>query len=193
MSFYRVRTVHTGLVGAPYLTTHYFKNDTDNEAQNCADLVQQFWADLAPRIRNTNSAKVDNVVQVVQETTGNIIEESVVITVAIPGTASAVAEWSAKQGLLALKTSTFVDGKRLQGRLFIPGVVAGDGEQAPAAPYLNTLQLGGNSLIEDSGLNGTPWAVVRRHKNDPFVPGSIAAVESVTPRPYWAVLRSRRQ
>lgn len=192
MSYYLVRTVHTGLAGSPYLSTHYFQNLADGEAQNCADLVSAFWDDLKTVVDSGNTSLVSNVVQVVQETTGNIIEESIVITAGVTGTNSGTEEWTAKQGVLGFRTTTFIDGKRLYGRTYIPGVPGSAGEQVPTTGYRTVLTTAGNNLVADSGTNGTPLCAVRRPKEDPFVPGAIAPITSCKPSLQWGVLRSRR-
>lgn len=192
MPFYRVRTVHSGLVGGPYLSTHYFDATSDGTQQDAATLVESFWDDLKAIIAIPNAMNVENVVQTVQETTGNIINEQPVTTVTLNGTNPNNTEWTAKQGVLSFRTNSFVGGRRLYGRTFVPGVCGGSGEQQPVQAYIDAMTFAGQELIDNSNEINCPMVAVRRPKEAPFTPGAMAPMVSATGRNVWGVLRSRR-
>lgn len=192
-TFYRVRTVTTGLAGGPYLTTMNFNAESGATAEDAVTMVEAFWVGARSEIQSAARINIDSIVQKVDTATGNIVAETSAPTGEITGNNGSAAEWTAKQGLIAWQSSTFVSGKRLQGRTFIFGVNASSGEQVPVALYRNNLSLAANSLIVDSTAAEVQLLAVRRPNEITGAPGIAEYVTGAIVRPYWAMLRSRRQ
>lgn len=188
--FYRVRCVHTGLPGSPYLSTFSFDVGDGALAQSVVDLVGGFWTGIADRMTTTNTVRAIEEVEVVDESTGDITNTIPVTSFNISGTSGGAAEWTAKQGVLKLRTNTYRAGRRVQGRVFIPAVPSGLGEQVPAGNYVSAISVAGAGLVEDSESNGTPLVVFSRPVGTREGVTSIVTVASCWNQ--WGVLKSRR-
>lgn len=200
MPFYRVRAVWNGLDGAPYLSTFNFDASGSSNASEVAECATSFLSGLAIIVGASARYQVQREIQTVNETTGEIIDEEYSDQDVIQGNAGGTAEWSAKQGLLSFRTQQFYNGRGIRGRMFVPGVPTNSGEQVPTQTYLN--QLGGTAseFLVNAAAIDAPLVVYSRPREASAGPppvvartGGIARISSVTARPYWAVLRSRRQ
>lgn len=190
--FYRVRCDHSGLPGGPALSVFNFGIGDGANPQSVAQLVGDFWAAARNGMGSPWAVNIENEVEIVDEATGDVTATS---NVAIAGvTAGGTGfEWSAKQGLLALRTSTYRGGRRVQGRLFIPGVAGETGEQVPTQAYRTIIDNAASGMLDDADSNGTPWGVYSRPTTGtPARAGQLSPIQSTITRSYWAVLRSRR-
>lgn len=190
--FYRVRTVHSGLAGSPYLSTFNFAVDSGLDPNTAADWVNDFWDGIKGFMASGNTATTAGEVEVVEETTGFIQETLPITTFSVAGTSGGAPEWTAKQGNLRLRTGTYTEGRRVQGRLYIPGVPSGLGEQTPASNYVSQVNVAANTLRIAASNGGNDWSVFSRPRQTPARAGSISSITSAGIRPQWAVLRSRR-
>lgn len=182
----RVRVTWTG-PSSPLLSTHYFTPDIENAASAtaCHVAVATFW--------NTVRAVIaDDFVYTVQPaiaqmgTDGQITGELIASNVA-----SAVGQDAGDplpfqtQGEVALLTSAFSAGRRLQGRLFIPGPTETSNTQgAPTSAYISTVNGALQTYVADA-TNVDPEVWSRAHSVS-------AGVTSGIVRSGWRVLRSRR-
>lgn len=205
MSLMRVRVVGTGWTGAPGLATHYFRSLLDGEAdaELCVDRVHAAYTDAADLWPLDVNWQVSGDVDVINETSGEIISTW------SPGPPAVVLGGAADTSRMAIatallvrwNTSTFLAGRRVQGRTFISPLYSQmvDGVGTPTETARG-LGVAFGAALMDEGATDLPLVVWRRHRDaDPdHVPpiterdGEIAPVTSVTVPDKFAVLRSRR-
>lgn len=185
----RVRTTWTAPVGGPYLSTHYFSGLEDpTHAQTVATRIGDFWTSVSDVLAEEAAWAVEATVDALDEATGTLTD-SFAVTPAngagllsnghfLPAAAQALVRWN---------TSQIVNGKRVRGRTFIPGIgenfnddgmftSAGIGIVLPAAQLLT-----GNELVV--------W-----HRPTLLNPsgGVAVSVDSASVWNQFAVLTSRR-
>lgn len=197
MPMLRVTTVHNGLPGSPYLTTFHFRNDGGEVNQDIISAVDQFWESCNTSIANGNSAVTQGLVLQVNEVNGDLIGEFSGAPATALGTDSASDTWTAKQGILKLRTVEFNDGSRIQGRIFIPGVTTDSGIQVPDSAYKADVEGAAALLQTGSATLGLPWCIWRRPRlaqpdGTPARAGTFGDVTQGIVSDQWGVLRSRR-
>lgn len=186
MGLYRVRTVITGLSGAPYLSTIFFYDSTTSQttANAAATKVVNFWTAGAARMVNTTAWAVQSSVDEL-DTAGNLTAfwtASTATNGAGSGTGSLAP--TAVQGLLRIETGQVQSGRRVRGRIFLPGVNNSDQTNgSPSATYRSSWNTAANSLLAAGAPRLVVWS--RAHAV------AIDAVSAST-QGYFAVLRSRR-
>lgn len=198
MPIIRVRTEWTGLVAGGGLSTHYFTQVGDPSAEDFKGVVQDFWNACGPQITNECVYRVLGEMDIIDETTGDLVG-SLTTTDEAPtaGTSTEDNQPPATQTLLRLRTGAVVAGRRLQGRLFIPGPPRnGTGDTTvPTTASRAAYQNAAAALITATTGIG-PWVVWSRPvSGNPTVPdraGSTAAVVNGSVWDKYAVLRSRR-
>lgn len=188
----RVTTTMTGLAGAPYYSTQYFGGTTSGEALAAADAVWEFWGDLVGLITAGLSMTVAPEVDLINANTG-LVEDTFPSgsPAAVVSTGNAPLP-KATQGLLRLRTGSFIAGRRIQGRIFIPAL-ANDAQLGgvPSGAFLTGLQSAGDALaLAAVGAGGL--VVWHRPTTTGGSDGVDAVVTSVSPWTQFAVLRSRR-
>jgi len=88
------------------------------------------------------------------------------------------------QGLINWHTLSFVAGREIRGRTFIPGPSESDSSAGiPTAAYQLILQNAANALVAESTANLFVWSKKL---------ATIAEASSASVAPGWRVLRSRR-
>jgi hypothetical protein len=95
------------------------------------------------------------------------------------------------QGLVRIGTNTVVNGRRLRGRLFIPGPGEGDNDTGgtPSSGYTTAVTSAFAGLLTVGATTSLP---VVWHRPGPGGAGASSLWTSVTTAPTWSVLRSRR-
>jgi hypothetical protein len=95
------------------------------------------------------------------------------------------------QGLCRLGTSSVVDGRRLRGRLFLPGTTEAqnDTNGLPVSAYTTGIVSSFGSILSPGATASAP---VVWHRPQAGAGGVSAAITSVAAAPTWSVLRSRR-
>jgi hypothetical protein len=151
-----------------------------------------FWNTWGPHIGTGISIDFDPICLAIEASTG-------VLTGAFAGTdpttvvGGAVGDLLPRQtqGLLRLNTSTVIGGRRVRGRLFIPGALESDNSSAqPTGTYLSDLNVAAATLL---AAGATASSLVVWHRPTPGVGGGASpAVTGVSAAPTWSVLRSRR-
>lgn len=180
MAIWRIRVEMTGVPGAPYLATHYF-NAALAGAQESADAVQAFWAQLDAQMHSALTWQIESDVAQLDQATGDITELDSVTTAGGAGTGGSVGMPSATQGLIRWRTGQFVGGREIRGRTFVPGMVQANGEEAPVPGWMDNAASAANTLRQEPGF--CIWS-----KTHGLAPG--VQVSSVWTQ--WAVLRTRR-
>lgn len=188
MGIYRVRTQFTGLSGGPYLSTMYFAASPSPdvvEAQAAATDVAAYWNAIDAELDLKLSWSTLGEVALIDEVTGNLTNSYGVVTASGAGAKSGDSIAPFTQALCRWSTATFIAGRRVQGRTFVPGMteVNTTANGAPAAVLTNLITTAGNALIASANSGLVVWS----RKN-----GSIALVTACSAWNQYAVLRSRR-
>lgn len=184
----RVRTLLTGLVQGGGLCTHFFRAEENEDPDVAIALVNNFWEAARSAMTNQITIQVSNQVDLIDG--AGTLEQGLVggTVVSKNGGAAGAALPAQTQGLLRLNTPTVVAGRRLRGRMFIPGPVSGPegGVTVPGPDYQGDLTAAGNALVDASEVEAMRWVVWSR-KN-----ASYAPITGVSVWGKYAVLRSRR-
>lgn len=182
----RVTGVFTGTPGSPMYNQLYFGGDTSGEAAAAANAADSFWGHLQNALDTRLEYTTGGEVEQVDPATGQIVDVHTITpqTVSFSGTGEPLPP--ATQGLLRLRTNNFVNGRRIRGRIFIPGVtelMTVDGQVITATQTLFTDA--GNLLITNgAGAGGLIVYSPTHHQEAPVV--------AVSPWSQFAVQRSRR-
>lgn len=187
----RVSTTMTGVQGAPFNSTHHFGGEDQTEAIAAADAIRAFWLALVPNFASGLSIQVNSEVEVVDEATGQTTGTFEHTTAAVPVGGSVAPLAAATQGLLRWRTATFIAGRRLQGRTFIPKPPStfNAAPGVPSGTYQANLLTAANALL--AGDTAAGGLVVYSRPTDAR-PGASAPVVAASAWNQWAVLRSRR-
>lgn len=185
---YRVVTEWTGLPGMPAYTNLHFEGGSDPaEAQAVADLVEALWTSLNPIVNTAATALVLPDVQQIDPASGAVLNSYGVTTAPVEMNGSGNLQPFASQGLVRLRTNSYVGGREVRGRVFMPGTMdTSDLNGTPNPVYTNALVTAFSLLVTDAAELSTPlvvWSPTR---------GVNAAVQTVSAWNQWAVLRSRR-
>lgn len=184
MAMYRVRCQLSGsLITGPAVSTFWF-DQAGGTAQQAVTAVQAFWESLDNHVQESINIASEPDVAFVDETTG---ETTGYITTTPFSDAGETAQANTSrdtQGIVQLRTGTFVGGKEVRGRIFIPGVPAGDVTNGmPASGYKTALTTAGDALV----ANATSlWVVYSRVHHDMY------PVAGTTVPSYFGSLRTRR-
>lgn len=212
MSLFRVRVNLTGFSGAPGLSTYYAiatgVADQAQSAENWANRVAQFWASLVgPDSINTMftdrfTASIEQVVDVIEETTGNLLAQHAVTTTPTSATGQTAGGQApnATNLLLKLNTDGIVNNRPVRGRIFIgPTKEEADLDGTPTTTLTSKLNSAAAAELiatPDPALNQPFFAVWSRpFDGSPTVParqGSEHQVTFTTVPDFWAIQRSRR-
>lgn len=180
-----VKTVWSGVAGSPYYTTLNFAGTPDlAEAAVVHDRVADMWAEFDTWIHSGNVWTVQPEVNFLDVATGEVTETFIVPEVSGNGADAADQLPRATQGLITWLTGTFVGGRQIKGRTFLPGPceTSNDAAGRPLAAYKDNVAVIGTRLV----VQPNPLVVYSpTHLTAPAVSGYTVGAE-------WAVLRSRR-
>lgn len=182
-TFYRVRTIFSGVQGAPWLSTLYFGSGAGT-AQQAANAVGLFWGDVDSRMATTVVWATEAEVVTINEVDGKPVSSTATTPVTGAGAGAAAQLPIVTQGLLRLRTGAFPNGREVKGRIFIPGLTENDNDLGvPGAPIQNVVNAAAATLV---GTGTASWFVMSRANSLAF------EVTSATMAPYWSYLRTRR-
>lgn len=184
----RVRTVFTGVPGTPWYSNLYFTGTTAENASTAHDLVAGFWAAVAPLMISDIDYVVESEVLSIDPATGDAIVAF--NRTAATGSGGSATEWMplATQALIRLRTGVFVDGRRVNGRVFVGGLTeAANDYSSPTSTVITTLTTAAEGMLGIGEPPEAPALGVWTKKN-----GNIFPVNSVSVWEQFAVLRSRR-
>lgn len=181
---YRVRTQLAGGSGASQVSTMFFSSAGSETAQDAATAVRTFWSGLADYISSAYTASVESDVFLIDQVTGEPTGiESVTVTPVACTQSSDALPW-ATQGLVRWTTGTFINGRQVRGRTFIPGPCESTNTAGvPTALYLSTVQSVAATFLSTTGV--TPVIYSRKNHSGWPVLGRSTWNK-------WAELRSRR-
>lgn len=181
---YRYRVNHLGIAGTPYLSTFYFRLSGTN-SQAAAAAVQTFFTSTAQRRHTDLVSQGDSVMDILSPITGTLTGYAAVDTWQVSSTGSGSQGAHATQGLLRLSTNAVVGGRRVEGKMFLPGIRQGDMASTglPNTTYRTDYDDAAAVLIADADVDWVVWS----RKN-----GTQESIEAATTWGNFAVLRSRR-
>lgn len=163
------------------------------DATDCLARFREFWAEISDKMADDISVNFDPTCIAVEATTG-------VLTGAFTATdPSTVTGLSADdplprqtQGLLQLSTSSVISGRRVRGRLYLPGMVESSNDTSGNPSSGLITDVAGAAAGELLPAGATTSSLVVWHRPTNGAGGAHAAVTGVSCSPTWAVLRSRR-
>lgn len=181
-SILRVRTVFSGVSGTPWYSNLYFDATTET-GTSVTVATAAFWTTLKVVISNLITMNVEADVAVIDDVTGDITDLTTGTAASILGTASDEALPRATQGLIRARTGTYVGGREIRGRVFVPGLTqqANDAGR-PVGSFVTTLA-GAAANLRDADVGWVVWSRAR---------GQSAPVQSVSAWTQFASMRSRR-
>lgn len=118
----RVRTIGTGVAGTPWYINQYFDGDLAG-APSAANAVHGFFDGLKGSIYQAVSFQVQADVVEVDPATGKSTDAVSVTVSAVQATNTSNMVPAANNMLLRLGTAGFTRGRRIEGKLYIPGLV----------------------------------------------------------------------
>lgn len=181
---YRIRTGMTGSQGGQLLSTQFFNVIGGLTAADAVADLHTFWTTVAGQIANDLTLQIEQEVAEVDIATGEVTGIVPVSSASISGGDTRNALSWATQGLLRLRTGTYVGGREVRGRVFIPAPTDGNNSNGqPATGYQTAINAALATLLGSS----TSELMVYSRKHRDAVP-----VLSGTVWNQWAVLRSRR-
>jgi hypothetical protein len=180
----RVQTIFTGVAGTPYYSNHYFAASVGT-VDDVTGAISTFWTALEPEMALGLDYTVDPAVQLIDTELDAIISVAVSsITGSGGGTANADILPLTAQGLIRWRTGTYVGGRELRGRTFIPGPTVADAEDGePISAYLSVLKSAADALVADVDTELVIWS----RKNLDASPVQLTSVWGK-----FASMRSRR-
>jgi len=182
MSLLRVRTQIEQQSGGPGLATMWFTGSDQTAADDAAAAVRTFWDTIKAKISSGTAMQVLPEVTEVDLATGDAIGVFFVEAAIVAGTASGDVLPYTTQGLVSWRTGTFVEGRELRGRTFIPTPVEADNVGGfPLTSYSTAIAIAANSLAGSTALE----VYSRTHH-------AQADVISASCWNNWAELRTRR-
>lgn len=187
----RVRTVFTGVAGTPWYSNIYIGAiGSGIDFQAYTDAVGDFWESQASVLRGDVDYTVEGDLAILNDATGEITR--VEGTTGVSGSFTSAAEPLPTQTQLLLRvlTNTYLNGRRIRGRIFIPGYCEPSSTAGRPAPTLLT----DVPASFEATIGALPHPVVVWHKPnaETGAPGSQHAYDSIQVWSEWSVLRSRR-
>lgn len=183
MSLWKVRTIWTGGPGGQLVSTHYF-DTAGGTATQAVTAVGAFWTALKSSIVDDLTYATDTAVFEIDEATGQPIGlQSVASSTAVctqsgdplPFMTQAVCQW---------RTGTFINGREIRGRTFIPGMSETNATNGvPVAGLQTTVNTAAAALIADANSTLQVYSLTH-HNAQPAVSGTMWS--------QFGVLRSRR-
>lgn len=183
-----IRELHTrwdGVAGAPYWTTLRATTVGTTSAQDLADAWIDFLNTIDIYYVNDLTANVLPEVTVIESTTGLLTGTETVTGAAIPGVSTGEMLPRTTQALLRFQTDTILVGRRLRGRIFLPGFNEGTNADngAPDTAVAASVTSEISTLV--TAMAGELVIYSRTHL-------SGGAVTSASMWSEWATMRSRR-
>lgn len=188
-SLIRHTAVWAGKPGLPGFSQFYHSvtDPPSTSAQTGHDAVRTFFADFLSYLPADLTITVDPIYQILEDTTGDVVEEGTVGTPSNVITGVSAGSWNAQVGLLVeWVTGTFVAGRRLRGRTYMVPLAGIDDTDGTLGADALAAARGAGAWIVQSAEDFRVW-----HRPAGAVPGSSASITGSTVRDHAAILRSR--
>jgi hypothetical protein len=162
------------------------------DATDCLARFRALWVSIGTRLSSSISFVFDTTVLAIEATTG-VLQGTFEAAPALTVTGGSGSEPLPRQtqGLIRFGTATVLNGRRVRGRLFVPGVQEGDndGSGQPLAALVTALTVAGGSILSP-GATSSEACIWHRPVNGSG--GASPDINSASGSPNWAVLKSRR-
>lgn len=180
-----LRTVWTGVAGSPYYTTLRHLSTAAISFEDFKAAWGTFLATAKSNYDNALVAQNSAEVRQIESTTGQTVGVFTTTQGIWAGTSVGEALPPMTQLLIRLSTNNFTNGRRIRGRIFLPGQVENNNSTVgqPDAGYTGTLATALATMVTAMGNSLVIYSPTHR---------TYAVVQSATPWNQWAVLRSRR-
>ena len=183
-NLWRVRTALSGGSGSAQVSTMFFDQAAGLTAQGAANAVHAFWVTVADNMSSSYTAQVELAVEDIDIATGKPTGVTAVTAGLVTGTQSADPLPWATQALVSWRSGTFVSGREVRGRTFIPGMVETlNSSGVPSGSIFASINGAASTLAGDSNSS---LCIYSRKK------AAVGIVTSGSMWTKWAVLRSRR-
>lgn len=187
---FRTTTRWTLLSGRQGVTVLHFDGGEPVAAQDVADATYDLWDALKGAVTTTTVARVDPIVEIVNKNTG-ALEDLVAVNqpAAVAGTVSGQQAADATQFLIRWNTGAVKNGRRVSGRLYLPGVPVGslDGGNVKGTVLTSMASALGTWLSGHEAEGLVVWS-----RPSPTRVGQATLVASVSVWSELAVQRRRR-
>lgn len=182
---YEIHTTWNGVAGAPYYSTLRGILGGSVSPTVMAQKWVEFLDTMKGAITDPLNAVIEPEVTIIDSATGTLVGTSTVPSQTVAATGGGDALPPATQALIQLGTNTVVSGKRLRGRIFLPGMLEANNSVTgePSAALTGSLN---TALTTLQGALSGGWVVYSRTHF------TYATVQSAVTWSKWAVLRSRR-
>lgn len=180
-----VRVHFSGGPSADWYSSMHIDRLLGGSAQTSADAVRAFWDAMKAAICNDIAIRIDPNVTVVNPTSGEPEGIETVTTTAVSGgDTTDPLPWQT-QGLIYWNTGTWVNGRQVRGRTFVPGPCESSNTSTglPESGYLSALAAG--AAIFTGSSTCVPSVFSRAHSN-------MYPVVGATVQGQWALMRTRR-
>lgn len=185
-SIRRIRTVFSGVAGTPWYSNMHFTWVNGTE-QDHLDAVGDFWGAIDVLQDDAITWAVESDATVINDATGDIIAIESGVGPTGAGTATFDPLPYQTQGLVNWLTGTFVAGRQLRGKTYVPGLTenANDASGIMTTAARDVIAAAATALVAASSVPG-PLRVFSRKNLTSATVGSFVAPTK------WAVMRSRR-
>lgn len=185
----------TALPGGGLSTLYWLPGSAGGSTADATDCLARFrdvWVSIATRLTSTISFVFDQTVLAIEATTG-VLTGSFTAAAAATVTGGSGSEPLPRQtqGLIRYGTASVINGRRVRGRLFVPGVQEGDNTAGgvPLAALVTALTTAGATVFI---AGATSSEAVVWHRPVGGAGGTHADITSAQGSSDWSVLKSRR-
>lgn len=185
----------SGLLGGGLSTMYWAPGSIGGSTADATDCLARFramWVSIATRLSSTISFVFDQTVLAIEATTG-VLTGSYTAAPALTVVGGSASEPLPRQtqGLIRWGTASVINGRRVRGRTFVPGVQEGDndGTGSPVAALVTALTTAGATILT---AGATTSEACIWHRPVGGAGGASPDITSVQGAPTWSVLRSRR-
>lgn len=195
-----IQTRWTGHTPTSSITRmHFARTDAaaigDADAQAAADTVRAFWHTLAPAIPVGESAEVQPLVPVVDDTDGVLIRDLTIHTVELDVEGTGTGGLTVGVGLrVSWSTDNIRFGRHIHGGSYLVPSAKDtfDAAGEPSATALSLLESAGSALITTAHAAGLDFVVWSRPNHAKSRTGGHSKVTAVVPDRMPSGLRRRR-
>lgn len=125
---YRVTTEFTGALVAGGGINHLYFDEAAGGAEDAVSAASDFWLAVAEHMSSGVAINVSGDVELVNASTGQVTGIESTDSVTFAGVSGAEPLPPATQGLVSWRTGSYVNGREIRGRTFLPGMLELDNE-----------------------------------------------------------------
>lgn len=185
----------TGLPGGGLSQLYWAPGSVGGSTADATDCLARFrgiFLSFAARIHITYTLTFDQTVLAIEATTGVLTASfTAAPAAAITGSGAGDALPRQTQGLIRWGTASVINGRRVRGRLFMPGPNESDNDTGgtPTAAYSSALTTAAATILV---AGATTSEACIWHRPSGAGAGSSPDITSATGATTWSVLKSRR-